>query len=212
MLFEQRWEGSLTLKGRAQSLLRRSGRHPSRDDDPRRPHAVRRGRLLLVSGLAAALFAPHAAADPTATTPAPDPNPPPGAAPDPYSPPAKSAPAPVIHHVYSAPVTPVHSAPRAYTPRLTVTHTPTRVAHPKRKRRAVHHHRRVVHHQAKPVVGRFTPQLDSYIASVVKTMGAAVVTSDDGTPAHRRREAGLALFALAALSFSLLLRLNRLRL
>jgi hypothetical protein len=176
---------------------------------------MRRGSLLLVSGLAAVALAPHAAADPTATTPAPDPNPPPGAAPDPYSPPPKTAPAPPVHvasHVYTPPVvrTPVHAAPtrtseRTYTPRP-ARHSHVAVTHRPRKRvRPARHHRRVVAHKPKHVVVRLTPRLDAYIALVGKTMSAAVAPADDGAVAHRRRAAGLALVVLCLASTSLIL-------
>jgi hypothetical protein len=215
----------VTRRGRAQSLLRRPGRRPLGGATPQRPPVVRRGLLLLASGLVAATLAPHSAADPTATTPAPDPDPPAGAAPDPYSPapatpaPKKTptptpAPVPVVHHVYSPPATPVHvastpSSTRTYT-RPTVTHT--RVTHPKRKARpAMHRHRRHVQHKRKPAIVRVTPRLQSYVVSFVDSLSATVVDPSKGDGAGRRRTAGFALAALCAASLSLVLLAARSR-
>ena len=221
----------MTLRGRAQALLRRPGRRPLGGGAPQRPPVVRRGLLLLASGLAAGMFAPHAACDPTATTPAPDPSPPPGAAPDPYTaPPAPKttlapkttptrAPTPVrvVHHVYSRPATPVHvastgSSTRTYTPRPTVTHT--RATHPKRKAsppKHRHRHHRPVHHKPKPAIVRVTPRLQSYVVSFVDSLSATVVDPAQGDAAGRRRAAGLALAALCAASLSLVLLAARSR-
>jgi hypothetical protein len=193
---------------------------------PQRPPVVRRGLLLLASGLAAGVIAPHAAADPTSTTPAPDPNPPAGAAPDPYSAPAKTTPAPK-----PAPA-PVHVAPRVYTPPRVVTPVPThrsssstrtytppaavhtRVTH--RTHKAVRHkHRRarhVVHHKHKPVIVRVTPAVRSYVVSFVDSLSATVVDpADNGISPGRQRAAGLALAALCAASLSLILLTARSR-
>ena len=213
----------MTRRGRAQSLLRRPGRRPLTGGARQRPPVMRRGMLLLASGLAAAMFAPHAAADPTATTPAPDPNPPPGAAPDPYSPapatpaPKKAptrtpAPAPVVHHVYSPPATPVHVASTPSSTRTYTRPTHTRVTHPKRKAApARHRHRRHVQHKRKPPVVRVTPRLQSYVVSFVNSLSATVVDPGRGDGAGRRRAAGFALAALCAASLSLVLLAARSR-
>jgi hypothetical protein len=204
-------------------LLRRPGRRLLGGGAPQRPPVVRRGLLLLASGLAAGVIAPHAAADPTSTTPAPDPNPPAGAAPDPYAPPAETtaAPKPAPHPVHVAPrlytpprvVTPVHVTTRSsstYTP-PSVTHT--RATHPARKAR--HKHRRVrhvVHHKHKPVIVRVTPAVRSYVVSFVDRLSATVVDpADDGISPGRRRAAGLALAVLCAASLSLILLAARSR-
>jgi hypothetical protein len=205
-------------------LLRRPGRRLSEGGARQRPPVVRRGLLLLASGLAAGVIAPHAAGDPTSTTPAPDPNPPAGAAPDPYSPPAKTtpskpAPAPVhvAPRVYTPPrvVTPVHvatgSSTRTYTPRPVVTHP--RVTHKTRKA-ARHTHRRarhVVQHKHKSVVVRVTPAVRSYVVSFVHTLSATVVDPAESGGSGRRRAAGLALAALCASSLSLILLAARSR-
>src|SRR5438045_2316464 len=147
MLLRNIGEGSVTFEGRAQSLLR-PGRHPWRGGDRRRPPAGRRRLLLLASCAAALVVAPQALADPTSTTPAPDPNPPAGAAPDPYTPKApapKTSPAPVhtVPHVYSPPsYSPPSYSPPSYTPPAqTVQHvTPRAVAPVTRARPVVHHH------------------------------------------------------------------------
>jgi hypothetical protein len=207
----------LTLEGRAQSLLRQ-GRHLWRGADRRRPPSGRRGSLLFASCVAALVVAPHALAD-TSTTPAPDPNPPAGAAPDPYTPPAKAPPprtppAPVhtVPHVYSPPAytPPAQTVPVQHVTRAVVPAAPTRPA-VHRAKPAVHKARHrpkrrrvVVHHKPKPVVVRLTPRAEAYVSSVVKTMSAAVATpsNDSGAP-RRRRAAGLALFVLAAGSLGL---------
>jgi hypothetical protein len=208
-------------------LLRRPGRRLLEGGAPRRPPVVRRGLLLLASGLAAGAIAPHAAGDPTSTTPAPDPNPPAGAAPDPYSsapkttPSTKTAPVRVAPRIYSPPATPVpvtthrssgtSSGTRTYTPRPAVTHT--RATHTTRKAPR-HTHRRVrhVHHKQKPVIVRVTPMVRSYIVSFVDTLSATVVDpADDGVGPGRRRAAGLALAVLCAASLSLILVVARSR-
>ena len=209
-------------------MLRRPGRRLSEGGARQRPPVVRRGLLLLASGLAAGVIAPHAAGDPTSTTPAPDPNPPAGAAPDPYSPPAKTtapskpAPAPVhvAPRVYTPPrvVTPVHvatqsssSSTHTYTPRPVVTHP--RVTHKTRKA-ARHTHRRVrhvVHHKHKPVIVRVTPAVRSYVVSFVDGLSATVVDPADSGVPGRRRAAGVALAALCAASLSLILLAARSR-
>jgi hypothetical protein len=175
--------------------------------------------LLLASGLAAGVIAPHAAGDPTSTTPAPDPNPPAGAAPDPYAPPAKTTPAPkpapvhVAPRVYSPPhvSTPVtshsssSSSVHTYTPRPVVTHT--RVTHAARKS-PKHTHRRarhVVHHKHKPVVVRVTPAVRSSVVAFVDRLSATVVAPAEKVGTGRRRAAGLALVVLCAASLSLIL-------
>jgi hypothetical protein len=187
---------------------------------PQRPPVVRRGVLLLASGLAAGVVAPHAAGDPTSTTPAPDPNPPVGAAPDPYSPPAKTKPAPA----------PVHVAPRVYTPPRVVTpvHVPTHSSTPaytppavvhtsvshKAHKAVRHKHRRarqVVHHKHKPVIVRVTPAVRSYVVSFVDGLSATVVDPAGGNGSGRRRAAGFALVLLCAASLSLVLLAARSR-
>jgi hypothetical protein len=205
-------------------LLRRPGRRPLGGDVPQRPPVVRRGLLLLASGLAAGVIAPQAAADPTSTTPAPDPNPPAGVAPDPYSAPAKTTPKPTPAPVHVTPR--VYTPPRAVTPVHVTTHsgsTPTytppavvrtRVTHKVHK--AVRHkHRRarhVVHHKHKPVVVRVTPAVESYVVSFVDRLSATVVDpADGGAGSSRRRAAGLALAALCAASLSLILLAARSR-
>jgi hypothetical protein len=212
----------VTLEGRAQSLLRH-GRHLWRGGDRRRPPSRRRGPLLLASCVVALVVAPHALAD-TSTTPAPDPNPPPGAAPDPYAPPAKAPPPrPAVHttpHVYSPPAytppsqtVPVqHVTPRAVTPvtpaRPTVVHHPAvhKARHRARKRHVV------LHHKPKPVVVRLTPRAEAYVTSVVKTMSTVAPAPPDSSRApRRRRAAGVALFVLAAGSLGLVFLAGRSR-
>lgn len=204
-------------------MLRRPGRRLLRGGAPQRPPVVRRGFLLLASGLAAGVIALHAAGDPTSTTPAPDPNPPVGAAPDPYSPPAKTTP------VRRAPA-PVHVAPRVYTqsrvatPVHVATHstsaptytppgvTRTRVTHKAHK--VARHHRRarhVVHHKPKPVILRVPPAVRSHVVAFIDRLGATVVDPAESGATGRRRAAGLALAALCIASLSLVLLAARSR-
>ena len=187
-----------------------------------RPPVVRRGLLLLASGLVAGVIAPQAAGDPTSTTPAPDPNPPVGAAPDPYKPapkttPTRSAPAPVhvAPRVYTPPrvVTPVHithSSTPTYTPpavvHTLVTHTAHKVVRHKHRRA-----RHVVHHKHKPVIVRVTPAVRSYVVSFADRLSATVVDPAGGGGSSRRRAAGFALAALCAASLSLVLLAARSR-
>jgi hypothetical protein len=173
--------------------------------------------LLLAGGLAAVAFASHAAADPTATTPspAPDPNPPAGAAPDPYSAPPKSTPTP------SRTPAPVHVTSRVYTP--PAASTPSSVvqppapqpatrpaAHRSHRTHPARRRRHVVRRPAKHVVLHLTPRLDAYAAVIARTLDAAVAPAAGDGVARRRRAAGIALAALAALSLGLLLGVNRL--
>jgi len=204
----------VTLEGTAQSLLRRRGRLAWRGDGRRRPPGGRRGFFVLAVCVVALLVVPQALADQTSTTPAPDPNPPPGAAPDPYTPPAKApapkttpAPAPVhtVTHVYTPPAQTVpaqHVTPQAVTPVTparppVVHHAAKRVVHKARHR--AHKRHVVVHHKKKPVVVRVTPRADVYVSS----LNAAVALPSDGL-VRRRRTAGVALAALCATSLSML--------
>ncbi len=177
--------------------------------DPRHPAVAGRLALLLLSGLVAVALAPAAAGDPTTTDPAPDPNPPAGAAPDPYkAPPAQPKPTPVVH---STPR--VYSSPRTYSPPPTVRPAATTpVAHPARTTRHVakKHRKHVVHHRHRSVAPvRITPKASAYVAALVKTAAVRVVPADEGTTDGRRRAAGLALTVLVMASLSLLLLTRR---
>jgi hypothetical protein len=201
-------------------LLRRTGRHPLRGGDHQRPHAVRRGCLLLAGGMAAMAFAPHAAAD-TTTTPAPDPNPPPGAVPDPYAPRPKAP--PVAPRPVARVVTPrVQPTPRYVAPPHTTTsalHTVAPSSHPRghtAARRKSHSARRQATHPAahrkRVDVPRVTPRLEAYITSFVDALNANIPGRSGSADDRHRREAGVALALLCVVSLTLLvtaMRANR---
>ena len=195
-------------QGRAQSLLRRPGWTHFRGSARQRPAAVRRVAILLTCGLVAGALASPAAADQTTTDPAPDPNPPSGAAPDPYHPPAvqpKSKPAaPVVH---SAPVAlhRVYSAPQPARPAVT-----TRAARPPRSvRHTVRKRHKHVAAPKRPSPVRITRAAATSVAALARTVSAGFVVPADGNAGDRRRAAGLALTVLLAASLSLIVLTRR---
>jgi hypothetical protein len=166
---------------------------------------------LLVGGVAAGALALPAAADQTGTDPAPDPNPPSGAVPDPYRPPSKPVHT-VARHVYSAPR--VYSHPHVYkhtrgtlpvaTPK--VSHPSKQVRHVVRKRKTRTH---AVVQRRRPLRVRITPSAAAYVEAVATTASAKIVGTSESGGVDRRRAAALVLIVLLAASLNLLLLTSR---
>jgi hypothetical protein len=194
------------------TLLRQAGRHLTIGVDPQPRTGVRGVLALLACGAAAFALAPSAAGDSTTTNPAPDPNPPAGVAPDPYSPPAhatRTAPRPAPRPSYSS--TPAHT----YLPVHTVAtsggrpaSTP-RPARPHKAHPAVRHarHKRKQAARSRPLltkapVIRLTAARSGVEAAAVEIHANA---AGEGDRLDRRRAAALALTVLVAASLSFVL-------
>jgi hypothetical protein len=204
--------------GRPPTLLWRPGRRLKGRLAGQRPHVGRRAWPLLCSGLAAAMLAPAAAgaSPPTTTEPAPDPNPPKGIAPDPYTRPKPRA--PVAHQSSRSALKP------AYTPSFGRTRSDSVVGVPSASRVTAPVSRETSESARQAKRNRQTKRSDvlrkphgnprllitSPLDSVPAVASAQVVATAGGGNAGRRRAAGFALVLLVATSFSLVLLVRRL--
>ena len=196
-------------------MVGRFPRLPARDADfgvnLRGAAAVLGVAVLLGGGIAAGAVASPLRGNQTSTDPAPDPDPPSGAVPDPYTAPSKPV-RKVARHVYSAPR--VYSQPHVYShERRALPLSTSRVPRSSQSRRHIVRNRRARTHAAvrrhRPLQVRITPAAAAYVAAVAMNASAKVVPTTDSGGVARRRAAALVLIALVAASLNLLLLVSR---